>query len=153
VKVVAEHEPELTVLRHLPISQAAVVWAVRQHAGQRREADGAAFVAHPMEVASLVAGSGYPDYVVAGAVLHDVLENTDATADDIEVRFGADVAHLVEAVSDDPSLLDDDERRRDLRERVRHAGGCAAVVYAADKVSKVPGGPHRARRRSAARGR
>jgi (p)ppGpp synthase/HD superfamily hydrolase len=134
---VAEHEPELTFLRHLPITQAAVVWAVRQHAGQRREADGAAFVAHPMEVASLVAGSGYPDYVVAGAVLHDVLENTEASFEDIEVRFGSGVAHLVEAVSDDPALKDEDERKSELRERVRHAGGYAAVVYAADKVSKV----------------
>jgi hypothetical protein len=35
------------------------VWAVRQHAGQRWQADGAAFVAHPMAVASLVAGAGY----------------------------------------------------------------------------------------------
>jgi (p)ppGpp synthase/HD superfamily hydrolase len=135
VTAVAEHEPELTFLRHLPVTQAAVVWAVRQHAGQRREADGAAFVAHPMEVASLVAGSGYPDYVVAGAVLHDVLENTDASAEDIEARFGRQVARLVEAVSDDPSLSDEDERKSELRERVRRAGDDAVAVYAVDKVS------------------
>ena len=90
-----------------------------------------------MEVASLVAGWGYPDYVVAGAVLHDVLENTDASVEDIEERFGREVAHLVETVSDDPSLTDEDERKDELRERVRRAGGDAAVVYAADKVSKV----------------
>ena len=133
----AEPERALSSLRHLPLTQAAVVWAVQQHAGQRRETDGAAFVMHPIEVASLVDGEHYPDHVVAAAVLHDVLENTDETAEGLEERFGAEVADLVEAVSDDPSVADEDERKDELRERVRRAGGYAAVVYAADKVSKV----------------
>jgi (p)ppGpp synthase/HD superfamily hydrolase len=134
---VAEHEPELTFLRHLPLTEAAVDWAVERHAGQRREADGAAFVMHPMEVAALVNSSHYPDHVVAAAVLHDLLENTDATVEQIESRFGSEVAELVETVSDDPNLSDEEERKADLRERVRRAGGYAAVVYTADKVSKV----------------
>jgi (p)ppGpp synthase/HD superfamily hydrolase len=124
-------------MRHLPLTEAAVVWAVERHAGQRREADGAAFVMHPIEVAALVDGSHYPDHVVAAAVLHDVLENTDETVEELEWRFGPEVAELVEAVSDDPRLGDEDERKRELLERVRQAGGYAAVVYAADKVSKV----------------
>jgi len=134
---VAAHEPELTFLRHLPLTDAAVDWAVERHAGQRREADGAAFVMHPIEVAALVDSSHYPDHVVAAAVLHDLLENTDVTVEEIQARFGSDVAELVETVSDDPSLRDEDERKADLRERVRRAGGYAAVVYTADKISKV----------------
>ena len=133
----AEPEPELTFLRHLPLTEAAVGWAVERHAGQRREADGAAFVMHPIEVAALVDSSDYPDHVVAAAVLHDLLENTAVTVQEIEARFGTEVAELVETVSDDPDLLDEDERKADLRERVRRAGGYAAVVYTADKVSKV----------------
>ena len=137
MQVVAEPERALSSLRHLPLTQAAVVWAIQQHAGQRRETDGAEFVMHPIEVASLVDGAQYPDHVVAAAVLHDVLENTDETAEGLEARFGPEVAGLVEAVSDDPSVADEDERKDELRERVRRAGGYAAVVYAADKVSKV----------------
>ena len=133
----AEPERTLSSLRHLPLTQAAVVWAVQQHAGQRRETDGAAFVMHPIEVASLVDGDHYPDHVVAAAVLHDVLENTDETVEGLEERFGPEVAALVEAVSDDPSVADEEERKDELRERVRRKGGYAAVVYAADKVSKV----------------
>jgi (p)ppGpp synthase/HD superfamily hydrolase len=133
----AGHPPRLTFLRHLPLAQQAVELAVQLHAGQLREADGASFVVHPMEVASLLDRSHYPDHVVAAAVLHDVLENTDENARDLAARFGDEVADLVEAVSDDPSIPDEDERKRDLRERVRAAGGYAAVVYAADKVSKV----------------
>jgi (p)ppGpp synthase/HD superfamily hydrolase len=127
----------LTFLRHLPLAQQAVELAVKLHAGQRRAADGASFVVHPMEVASLLDRSHYPDHVVAAAVLHDVLENTDEDFEALAARFGTEVADLVAAVSDDPSITDEDEAKRELRERVRRAGGYAAVVYAADKVSKV----------------
>lgn len=134
---VAEHGLEFTFLRHLPLTEAAVAWAVERHAGQRREADGAAFVIHPIEVAMLVDNAHYPDFVVAAAVLHDLLEKTGVTVAEIEERYGAEVAELVLVVSDDPALTDEDERKRDLLERVRRAGGYAAAVYAADKVSKM----------------
>jgi (p)ppGpp synthase/HD superfamily hydrolase len=132
-----EHVPELTFLRHLPLAQQAVELAVELHAGQRRASDGASFVMHPMEVASLLDRSHYPDHVVAAAVLHDVLENTAEEVGDLEARFGPDVAGLVAAVSDDPAIAGEDARKDELRERVRTAGGYAAAVYAADKVSKV----------------
>jgi (p)ppGpp synthase/HD superfamily hydrolase len=131
------HVPELTFLRHLPLAQEAVELAVELHAGQLRDSDGASFVMHPMEVASLLDRSHYPDHVVAAAVLHDVLENTDEEVDDLEARFGPDVAALVAAVSDDPRVDGEEARKDDTRERVRAAGGYAPAVYAADKVSKV----------------
>jgi (p)ppGpp synthase/HD superfamily hydrolase len=130
-------EPHLTFLRHLPLTERAVAAAVEWHAGQRREADGADFLVHPLEVAALLDRAHYPDHVVAAAVLHDVLENTDESFEDVAARFGADVAELVAAVSDDPAIENDDERKHELLERVRRTGGYAAVVYAADKVSKV----------------
>jgi (p)ppGpp synthase/HD superfamily hydrolase len=131
------HVPELTFLRHLPLAQQAVELAVELHAGQLRDSDGASFVMHPMEVASLLDRSDYPDHVVAAAVLHDVLENTDEELDDLEARFGPDVAGLVAMVTDDPTIKDVEAQKHDVRERVRVAGGYAAAVYAADKVSKV----------------
>jgi hypothetical protein len=88
-------------------------------------------------VASLLARSGYPDRVVAAGVLHDLLEETDARRDELEDRFGPDVAGLVAAVSDDPSIDDEEDRKDELRERVRREGGYPAALYAADKVSKV----------------
>ena len=127
----------MTFLRELPLAQEAVTLAVRLHAGQHREADGADFVVHPMEVAALLERSHYPDHVVAAAVLHDVLENTSEDAADLEAQFGREVAQLVESVSDDASIADEEERKRELLERVRSRGGYSAAVYAADKVSKV----------------
>lgn len=92
---------------------------------------------HLFEVASLLERSGYSDRVVAAAILHDVLEDTDAKRDELDQQFGAQVGGLVAVVSDDPDIPDEEERKNDVRERVRRAGDEAAVLYAADKVSKV----------------
>jgi guanosine-3',5'-bis(diphosphate) 3'-pyrophosphohydrolase len=130
-------DPALSFARGLPVTRAAIEFAEAYHSDQRRGGDSASFLLHPLEVASLLARSRYPDHVVAAAVLHDVLEDTDAAASELEDRFGADVARLVELVSDDPSIEDEETRKDDVRERVRRAGGFAPVVYGADKVSKV----------------
>lgn len=129
--------PELSFIRDLPLSKAALKFARARHAGQTRGSDHAEFVLHPVEVASSLERSHYPDFVVAAAILHDVLEDTDAERCDIEARFGPEVAELVATLSDDPSIGDKERRREDLRERVREAGGYASVIFAADKVSKV----------------
>ena len=130
-------DPKLTFTRHLPLTQGAVEFARERHAGQQRAADGASFVLHPLEVASMLDRSHYPDHVVAAAVLHDVLEDTDAQRSELEARFGPEVSDLVALVSDDSSIPGEEARKDDVRERVRSAGGYAPVVYAADKVSKV----------------
>jgi pyruvate kinase len=129
--------PQLSFLGHLPVTRSAVAFALERHLGQRRAGDEAPFVLHPLEVASMLDRSHYPDHVVASAVLHDVLEDTDTAASEVRRRFGPEVSELVSLVSDDLSIADKEERREDVRQRVRRAGGYAAVVYAADKVSKV----------------
>src|SRR3954447_4509954 len=98
------HGADLSFLRDLPLARAAVDFASERHAGQVREGDGAEFVLHPIEVGALLERSGYPDHVVAAAVLHDVLEDTDAERADLEARFGTEVADLVAPVSDDPAI-------------------------------------------------
>lgn len=130
-------ESNLSFVDRLPLTQAAIEFASERHAGQRRPADEAPFVLHPIEVASILERSHYPDHVVAAAVLHDVLEDTDAQRSELEEQFGPDVANLVAIVSDDPTIADVEEQKDEVRERVRRAGGYAPAVYAADKVSKV----------------
>jgi (p)ppGpp synthase/HD superfamily hydrolase len=120
-----------------PLTRDALAFADQRHAGQTRDLDDLPFVTHPVEVACLLHEAGYQDEVVAAGVLHDVLEDTDAERSDLESRFGSRVAELVEAVTDDPMIEDDAERRAALRRQVADAGECAAVVFAADKVSKA----------------
>jgi (p)ppGpp synthase/HD superfamily hydrolase len=120
-----------------PLTREALAFADERHAGQTRDIDAIPFVTHPMEVASLLHEAGYPDEVVAAGVLHDVLEDTDAERLELEDRFGEHVARLVAAVSDDPSIEDDAERKAALRRQVAAADDEAAAVFAADKVSKA----------------
>jgi guanosine-3',5'-bis(diphosphate) 3'-pyrophosphohydrolase len=124
-------------LERLPLSQAAWAYADEAHRGQVRKLDGSPFIAHPVEVARLLHDAGAPDYVVAAGLLHDVVERTDVTLGDLLERFGPEVAGLVGAVTEDPHLTSYRERKARLRARATTAGDEAAILFAADKVSKV----------------
>src|SRR5215218_4712340 len=126
-----------TFVDGLPITRRALEFAAERHRGQRRQADDAAFILHPLEVAQLLSNRGYPDKVVAAGVLHDSLEDTDATPQDLERRFGPEVARLVCSVSEPPGPGTYAERKARLRAAVAAAGPDAAAVYAADKVAKA----------------
>jgi (p)ppGpp synthase/HD superfamily hydrolase len=121
----------------LPIARAALRFAQLRHAGQYRECDHAPFIDHPIEVGSLLCGDGQSEDVIAAGLLHDVLEKTTTTGDELARRFGTRIAHLVESVSDDPSIADYESRKRDLRTRVAQAGPDTRAVFAADKIAKV----------------
>jgi (p)ppGpp synthase/HD superfamily hydrolase len=121
----------------LPITCRALEFAAEQHHGQRREADHAPFILHPLEVAQLLRGCDYPDPVVAAGVLHDVIEDTDVDSAELERRFGAQVAALVTAVSEPLGGGDYPERKARLRDAIAAADADAAAVFAADKVAKA----------------
>jgi (p)ppGpp synthase/HD superfamily hydrolase len=116
---------------------AALRYAARLHAGQRRQADGAPFILHPLEVCCLLYHAGAPDHVIAAGVLHDTIEKTDASAADVSTRFGLPIATLVLAVSEDRRIIGYAERKAALREQVARAGREALMIFAADKISKV----------------
>jgi (p)ppGpp synthase/HD superfamily hydrolase len=121
----------------MPLTRAALDFARDRHEGQRRDADDQPFVLHPREVATLLRDAGYPDHVVAAGALHDVLEDTDAESEELERRFGREVAELVGSLTDDPSIEDEQERRAALRRQVAESAEEAIAVFAADKLSKT----------------
>jgi (p)ppGpp synthase/HD superfamily hydrolase len=116
---------------------AAVAYAVEQHAGQKRDADGAPFVLHPIEVARLLADVGAADHVIAAGLLHDTLEKSAAEPEDLRERFGSRITALVIALSEDPRILGYSARKAALRDQVRAADDEALMVFAADKISKA----------------
>ena len=126
-----------TFVDALPLTRRALEFAAERHEGQRREADDAEFILHPLEVAQLLHSHGCPDPVVAAGVLHDSLESTDATPLELEQRFGDEVARLVSAVSEPSSEGSWVDRKARLRASIAAADETAAIVYAADKVAKV----------------
>jgi (p)ppGpp synthase/HD superfamily hydrolase len=125
-----------TFVNGLPQTELAVAYAGRMHAGQRR-ADGAPFILHPLEVASLLLDAGAPDHLVAAGVMHDLIEKTDASEADLRERFGARITGLVLAVSDDDHIAGYTKRKAALRQQVAGAGEEALTLFAADKLSKL----------------
>lgn len=119
------------------LARAARAFAARCHARQRRVSDGAPFIEHPLEVARLLLDAGCSDVVVAAGLLHDTVEDSPASLAELKACFGAEVANLVRAVTDDHSIHSYRRRKRMLREQVRNAGADAALVFAADKIAKV----------------
>jgi (p)ppGpp synthase/HD superfamily hydrolase len=125
------------LVARLPKTREALAYAEARHAGQRRRADGAPFIEHPLEVAELLYRAGAPDDVIAAGVLHDTIEKAGATVDELEDRFGHHTTELVVAVSEDPEIPGYARRKAALRDQVAAAGPEALMVFAADKISKV----------------
>ena len=125
------------MLAQLPRTSAALAFAELKHAGQRRKFDGAPFIEHPVEVASLLCDAGAPDEVIAAGILHDTLEKTSTDMAELRARFGSRTAGLVAAVSEDEGIGGYATRKAALRRQVEAAGREAMMVFAADKVSKV----------------
>ena len=76
----------------------AYVYAVRMHGSQTR-ASGDPYFAHPVEVAGILTEYRLDTATIVTALLHDVIEDTQASREDIEALFGAEVAELVEGVT------------------------------------------------------
>jgi len=77
---------------------AALAFAYEAHAGQRRKS-GEPYIIHPILVAAITATISSDETMVMAALLHDVVEDTDHTVEEIEKRFGEDVAKLVEGLT------------------------------------------------------
>jgi (p)ppGpp synthase/HD superfamily hydrolase len=73
--------------------------------------------------------------VVAAALLHDVLEDTETSPDDLRRRFGAGVADLVGALTESSAIADYERRKAALRGQAVEAGTDAATIFAADSSS------------------
>src|SRR5687767_14191060 len=113
-----------------------LAFASRCHAGQRRPSDGAPFIEHLSEVARLLRDAGCADVIVAAGLLHSVLQDTDVSAAELTARFGAAVAQLVEAATND-CVGSYAQRRSALREQIRTAGPDAALLFAAVEIAEV----------------
>ena len=82
----------------LPRIEAAYELAKKAHDGQVRSS-GDPYISHPIAVAVILVGLGMDSDTIIGALLHDVVEDTSVTLEDIEKQFGADVAELVDGVT------------------------------------------------------
>ena len=83
---------------NMALIEQAVEYAREKHKDQKRK-DGSPYIIHPLAVAEIVAEMGLDLDAILGALLHDCIEDTDASFDDIAARFGTTAAELVEGVT------------------------------------------------------
>ena len=119
----------------LPLLFRALSFAADQHRfGRRKGEEASPYINHPIDVAAELAEVGVTDHeILAAALLHDTLEDTDATPEDLEREFGPRVRRLVEALTDDPNLTSRERKRLQLE----RAGGLetdAKGIRIADKI-------------------
>ena len=121
----------MTPLLKRALDQAAV-W----HRDQKRKYPGTdvPYVSHVAGVAAILARHGFDDEVVAAGALHDVLEDCGVSYDALAARFGARVADLVSAVSEQDKDLPWEARKTQYLERFTHSPWDAQAIAIADKT-------------------
>ncbi|MDQ2676789.1 MAG: HD domain-containing protein [Actinomycetota bacterium] len=131
-----DHEPRF--ITGPGLAREAYEFARAAHDGQERKGDGSPYIRHPVELARLLQAEGHDDQeLLAAAFLHDVVEDTDTTLDEIEEAFGSDVRELVEAMTEDKDIEPYERRKEHHRDQVEASGSRAVLIYAADKVANL----------------
>lgn len=120
----------------------AIKFAVDAHAGQERRGKGFPYIVHPMECISIASIITADQEILAAAALHDVVEDTDYTIEEIRAEFGEKVALLVAAESEEKieGKSDEDswhERKQAAIDRIKKASHEAKIVALSDKLSNA----------------
>ena len=122
----------------MTLSERALSFAIRAHAGQMRKSEkDKPYVIHPIIVGLILKKYGFDDNVVAAGYLHDVVEETDYTIDDIARLFGGDVASLVMTATEVDSSLSWKERKTQQIKATANMPKRNAAIICADKIANV----------------
>jgi len=120
----------------------AIIFAVKAHAGTERRGKGFPYIVHPMEAVEIVATITPDQELLAAAALHDTVEDTDVTVEQIRAEFGDRVASLVAAESDVMPEGQSEEdswraRKQAAIDRLAAAPHDAKIVALGDKLSNM----------------
>ena len=120
----------------------AIMFAVRAHAGTERRGKGFPYIVHPMEAMEIVATMTSDQELLAAAALHDTVEDTDVTVEQIRAEFGDRIASLVASESDafEQGVSEEDSwhaRKQAAIDRLSSAPHDAKIVALGDKLSNM----------------
>ena len=120
------------------VMDAASFAADRHRTQRRKDAEASPYINHPLALASLLAGEGgiADPVVLAAALLHDTVEDTETTLEELEQRFGAEVAATVAEVTNDESLPKAEQKRLQVA-KAASKSKAAKLVKLADKISNL----------------
>lgn len=122
----------------MDIKEKAKLFAIRAHMGQVRKSEpDKPMIIHPIGVGCLLESYGYDDGVVAAGYLHDVVEDTKYTIDDIVREFGSDIAELVMGASEADKSLSWEERKEISIQEIKDLPLRNKLVVCADKINNL----------------
>jgi (p)ppGpp synthase/HD superfamily hydrolase len=122
----------------ISLTDEAIGFAAKAHDGQRRKSGSIPYIAHPYGVAMILQQMGCDETIVVAGLLHDIVEDTKTTMEEIRQRFGDDIADIVAICTEPPKKSVNWEIRKvtminSLREAPLHA----KLVAAADKYHNL----------------
>lgn len=120
----------------------AIRFATEVHEGQLRKGTNIPYILHPLEAATIVGTMTTDDEIIAGAVLHDVVEDTDTTVDEVCELFGERVAQLVASESENKreNLAAESTwkiRKQETLEHLKTASVDVKMITLGDKLSNI----------------
>lgn len=122
----------------MDLKERARTFAIEAHRGQvRKNEPDKPMIIHPIGVGLLLEEYGYDDAVIASGYLHDVVEDTSYTIDDIENEFGSDVANLVMSASESDKSLSWEERKKCTIEKTKSLPLRNKLIICADKINNL----------------
>jgi len=117
----------------------ALAFAADRHRNQRRkDVESSPYINHPISLANILCNEGHITDVdvICAALLHDTIEDTDTTAEELEFEFGSVICDIVMDVTDDKTL-DKAARKQRQIEHAAHISAPAKLVKLADKISNL----------------
>jgi guanosine-3',5'-bis(diphosphate) 3'-pyrophosphohydrolase len=123
----------------LPVFVRALAFASRKHSQQRRkDAEASPYINHPISLVSILAVEAAIDdpEVLCAALLHDTIEDTETTTEELTEMFGSAIASIVVEVTDDKSLPKEERKRLQI-EHAPHLSPKARLVKLADKTANL----------------
>lgn len=122
----------------MDVKEKAMKFAIKAHDGKFRKAElSKPFVFHSIDVANLLSSYDFDDNVVAAGYLHDVIEDTIYTEEDILMEFGEDVCSLVVGATEEDRTLSWEERKLGTINRVKKLDLRHKAIIACDKISNI----------------
>ena len=120
----------------------AIIFAVKAHHNTERRGKGFPYIVHPMEAVEIVATITSDQELLAAAVLHDTIEDTNVTVEELRAEFGDRIANLVHAESDQftEGVSEEDswhDRKQAAIDRLVSAPHDAKIVALGDKLSNM----------------
>ncbi len=116
--------------------QKAIIFATLKHEGQKRKGTDIPYIVHPMEVMQILTDLQCSENVIIAGILHDTLEDTNTTPEEIEKLFGPDILAIVKTESEDKTKTWK-ERKTATIEDLQHAEPETKIVCFADKFSNI----------------